>query len=131
MRLDHYIKTNGIDDVGFIKIDVEGHEFEVIGGAVETIKKFCPLILCESENRHIAHTGRTTNMFLDYIKELKYNAYIISKIDLKFRSVTEITIPENRSNQLEYFYNYWLIPEDLDSQFFLWMYQIKSQFVLE
>jgi len=123
-RLDDYIKINTINDIGFIKIDVEGHEFEVIEGAVETIKKFSPLILCESENRHIVHTGRTTQMFLNYMKELKYNAYVISKIDFKMRSIDEIEIPNNRNTQVEYYYNYWLVPEDLDHHFKTWITNI-------
>jgi len=120
MRLDDYINTNTIDDVGFIKIDVEGHEFEVIDGSVETINKFKPLILCESENRHILHTGRTTEMFLDYMKDLQYNAYVFSKKDRKMRSVYEITIPKNRSS-LEYYYNFWLVPENIEHHFHIWI----------
>ena len=121
MRLDDYINVNSIDNVGFIKIDVEGHEFEVIEGGIETINKFRPLILCESENRHIVHTGRTTQMFLDYMKDLKYKAYIFSKNDRKIRSIYEITIPKNRSSLAEYYYNYWLVPENLDHYFHIWI----------
>ncbi len=36
-----------LDDVGFIKIDVEGHEFEVLKGAHKTISKSRPTILVE------------------------------------------------------------------------------------
>lgn len=39
-------------DVDFIKIDVEGHENQVIKGGINTIKKFMPLILIEIEKRH-------------------------------------------------------------------------------
>jgi FkbM family methyltransferase len=126
MRLDDYIKKNAIDNIGFIKIDVEGHEFEVIEGAVETINKFSPLILCESENRHIINTGRSTEMFLEHMKELQYNAYVIST-DLKILSVTEIEIPKNRNCQVEYYYNYWLVPRNLDRHFHLWFNDLSTQ----
>jgi len=125
MKLDNYIKANVKDDIGFIKIDVEGHEHEVIEGAVETIKTYCPLILCESENRHIMHTGRTTKIFLDYIKNLKYNIYVISKMNFKIHSVEEITVPLNKSHQGEYYYNYWFVPKKLDSQFHQWINSIN------
>ena len=40
-------------DVDFIKIDVEGHEHEVIEGAQETIKKFKPTMVIEMEENII------------------------------------------------------------------------------
>jgi FkbM family methyltransferase len=42
-RLDDY----GLQDVKFIKIDVEGHEFEVLEGAEETIAGSAPTLLVE------------------------------------------------------------------------------------
>ena len=47
-RLDEY----NFLDVDFIKIDVEGHEHEVIKGARETIKKFKPTMVIEMEEKH-------------------------------------------------------------------------------
>ena len=47
-RLDDF----GLDEIGFIKIDVEGHELAVLEGARDTIVKNSPIILVESENRH-------------------------------------------------------------------------------
>ncbi len=46
--LDEY---NFLDD-DFIKIDVEGHEHEVIEGAQETINKFKPTMVIEMEEKH-------------------------------------------------------------------------------
>lgn len=39
-------------DVSFIKIDVEGHEEEVVEGAAATLARERPVLLIESENRH-------------------------------------------------------------------------------
>ena len=41
-----------IDDVGFIKIDVEGYEFAVLDGAAETIRRDRPVLLIEIEEIH-------------------------------------------------------------------------------
>lgn len=41
-----------LDDIGFIKIDIEGHEFAALEGATATIKRFRPNLLIESEERH-------------------------------------------------------------------------------
>ena len=47
-RLDDY----QIADVGFIKIDVEGHEEGVLAGAWDTIARDRPALLIEIEERH-------------------------------------------------------------------------------
>ena len=38
--------------VGFIKIDVEGHELAVLQGALQTVRKDRPTLVIESEKRH-------------------------------------------------------------------------------
>lgn len=42
----------GLLDVGFLKIDVEGHELAVLRGADETIATNRPIVFIESEARH-------------------------------------------------------------------------------
>ena len=41
-----------LDDVGLIKIDVEGHELAVLRGAVHTLERNRPALLVEAEERH-------------------------------------------------------------------------------
>jgi FkbM family methyltransferase len=51
IEMDVQLKTLdefGIDDVDFIKIDVEGHEFDVLRGGHATIQKSRPILLIES-----------------------------------------------------------------------------------
>ena len=43
----------GFPEVDLIKIDVEGHEREVLAGAAETIRRCRPTLLIEVEQRHI------------------------------------------------------------------------------
>lgn len=52
ITVDHYCKTNNIIPA-FIKIDVEGHEWEVLNGAAEILTAYHPAILLECEARHI------------------------------------------------------------------------------
>lgn len=49
-KLDKY----NFNNVSFIKIDVEGHELDVIKGAKFTIKMNRPIILVEIEQRHLS-----------------------------------------------------------------------------
>jgi len=51
-RLDDYELKN----VGFVKIDVEGHELAVLHGAIETIRQSMPNLLIEIEERHRSGT---------------------------------------------------------------------------
>jgi len=60
-----------LDDIykgvtSFMKIDVEGHELEVLKGAENTIKKFMPTILIE------IHDFNENNEVHKYLKELGY-----------------------------------------------------------
>ena len=73
------VHTKKLDDInftnkiGFIKIDVEGHERNVIVGGTETIKKNMPVLLIEIEERHAK-----TSIFetINFIKSFGYEAYI-------------------------------------------------------
>ena len=72
--LDSYNLTN----VGFIKIDVEGHEKEVLEGSVETIKNNnYPKILFESWDEHQEKNNfpaiKLRQELFDFIKSLGYN----------------------------------------------------------
>jgi FkbM family methyltransferase len=41
-----------LDDMGFIKIDVEGHELAMLRGAEQTLSRCRPILLSEAEDRH-------------------------------------------------------------------------------
>jgi FkbM family methyltransferase len=43
----------GLNDVDFVKIDVEGHEVEVLKGAVATLEKWRPMVLIELKQEHV------------------------------------------------------------------------------
>lgn len=56
-RLDDVID----DPVGFVKIDVEGHELAVLQGATRILREHRPVLLIESEARH--HPDAPGNVF--------------------------------------------------------------------
>jgi FkbM family methyltransferase len=64
------IDSYGFRDVGFIKIDVEGTELEVVKGAVNTILAWKPLILVEQGKNENKYHGRPVNEASDFLTEL-------------------------------------------------------------
>lgn len=51
-RLDDLDFIQNLTKIDFIKVDVEGHEAEMLQGAIGTIKKFKPVLMVEIEQRH-------------------------------------------------------------------------------
>ena len=45
--IDHYVKTNGLTKVNFMKIDTDGYDAKVLIGAAETLKTLRPYMLIE------------------------------------------------------------------------------------
>ena len=64
------------EKIGFIKIDVEGHEQFILEGAVNTIKKDKPNLLIEIEKKHRSDSIEKTFMYLD---NLGYKPYTFKK----------------------------------------------------
>ena len=60
------------EKIGFIKIDVEGHEQFILEGAVNTINKDKPNLLIEIEKKHRSDSVEKT---FNYLKNLGYDAY--------------------------------------------------------
>ena len=80
------INSKRIDDINFknkisfIKIDVEGHEIEVINGAKLTIKRNKPILLVEIEEQH---SKKKVDESINYINKLGYKSFYYEKDSLK------------------------------------------------
>ena len=80
------INSKRIDDINFknkisfIKIDVEGHEIEVINGAKLTIKKNKPILLVEIEEQH---SKKKVDESINYINKLGYKSFYYEQDSLK------------------------------------------------
>ena len=85
--------------ISFIKIDVEGHELEVIEGAKNTIKRDKPVLLVEIEKQY---TKKEVAESINFINSLGYKSYFFNKKDLK--STTEL-------NNLDLFNNFIFFPK--------------------
>ena len=61
--------------IGFIKIDVEGHEQNVLIGGQALIKENKPVMVIEIEERHTKKPIKDT---INFIKNLNYDCYYLS-----------------------------------------------------
>ncbi len=64
--LDDYVASKKLSSVDFIKIDVEGHEQEVIDGAHKSIERFRPSIIFEHCRSHPKQTTFILNILSSY-----------------------------------------------------------------
>jgi FkbM family methyltransferase len=67
-------------DIGFVKIDVEGHEMQVLAGAAVLIAQQRPVFLIEVEERHRA--GAVQAAF-DYFSGKNYAGFFVWKVNLR------------------------------------------------
>ena len=67
-RLDDY----GFSGVGFVKVDVEGHELAVLRGATETLRANRPTLVVEAEERH--HHNAVAEIS-EFLAGLDYSGY--------------------------------------------------------
>lgn len=59
-------------DPGFIKIDVEGAEYEVLRGAEATLKTHRPVVLSELSASLLKHNGTSAAQVVEYMQGLGY-----------------------------------------------------------
>ncbi|HYB09331.1 MAG TPA: FkbM family methyltransferase [Alphaproteobacteria bacterium] len=64
-----------LDEIGFIKIDVEGHELSVLHGATETLRRQRPVLFLENEH---AHVGSATEAVFALLRSLEYDGFFLA-----------------------------------------------------
>lgn len=90
--LDMLTGQLGFAKPDILKIDVEGAEYDVLKGAVETIRKYRPKILLST---HEPHVPGIEQHCLDFIKEMDYN----------------YTQTNNASGRMDGLNDYWCTPK--------------------
>ncbi|HEY6504857.1 MAG TPA: FkbM family methyltransferase [Chitinophagaceae bacterium] len=73
MSLDQYVNNAGLERMDFIKIDVEGFEYEVLCGAVETLAKWKPSLFVEIDDNNLSEHGSSVNQVIEKLKEMGYD----------------------------------------------------------
>jgi FkbM family methyltransferase len=117
-RLDSVIRQ----DVAFVKIDVEGHELNVLNGAVELLDRCQPVFLVEAEERH--RPGATRSVF-EFFRDKAYRGYFLKDDDVvpvdQFRledlQDASTLLPDGaRKDGRCYVNNFFFFPRHLDGE---------------
>ena len=108
-RLDDFKLSN----IGFMKIDVEGFELQVLKGAIEAIEKNMPNMLIEIEQRH--HKNCNIYDIFRYIVDLGYSGYFIYNKELI--NIEEFDVKKMQKNEKsnDYVNNFIFTPSPIEN----------------
>jgi FkbM family methyltransferase len=102
-------------DIGFVKIDVEGHEMNVLRGASELMAKQRPTVLIEAEDRHRENAVQSVFAFF---ANLNYQGFFVLDGELmavsKFNSSMQniVRLKEIDRRKSDYVNNFIFIPAE-------------------
>lgn len=72
--VDNYVMEQAVPHVDFLKIDIDGHDFEAIRGAEQTIRNHRPLILAEVCERVLLENQTSVSEYINLLCELGYDS---------------------------------------------------------
>jgi FkbM family methyltransferase len=75
VTLDYFTSSNKIDKVDLIKIDTDGHEFMVLGGAKACIANYRPKLIFEVGQYVMKEKNIDFSFYIDYFSTLGYQLF--------------------------------------------------------
>lgn len=93
ITLDSYLEKQNIEQVNFIKVDIEGAEMLFLRGAKRLFKQpIPPIFLMEMALRQTANFGYKPDDLLQFISaRAEYDFYAVDEINGKLRKIKEFT----------------------------------------
>ena len=108
VKIDDYLKNQKIKDYFlFLKIDVEGNEFEVIKSVLNTIKKNSPIIIIEFSKYNFLEKNENYKFFNQFLKKFNYNIYSVNNKKMKPEEILKMV--RTLTKRHETIGNYFLI----------------------
>jgi len=87
-KLDNIFESLGLSTIDFIKADIEGHEDKFLAGAVDTIRRFRPILYLEINNPYYQRQGRdATTVFEEWLKANSYGSVLHRKGEWRLDTV--------------------------------------------
>lgn len=78
--IDDFVKIKNLQSLAFIKIDVEGAEYDALTGATETLRNLRPVCIVAIHPEPIAAKGDSLEKIYDLIVAANYKIYYQEKI---------------------------------------------------
>jgi FkbM family methyltransferase len=73
LKLDTFVRENGVQGIDLMKIDTESTEPQVLNGMIETIRRDQPLIFCE-----VLKQRGSEALLQEIIRSMNYRAYLLT-----------------------------------------------------
>jgi len=70
--MDEFVRQEKIAEIGILKSDTEGYDFNVLLGAEETLRRFRPILIMEVHDMYLQKFHSSEAQLLEKIKELNY-----------------------------------------------------------
>lgn len=78
ITIDSWIKSTDIKSVDFIKIDIEGHEWQALQGMEQTLKSYRPLLMIEIDDEIYQEKAAEKALLLSFLADLGYKRYSLN-----------------------------------------------------
>ena len=74
--LDAFMEQNDLRACDFIKCDVEGAEYRVLQGGIETLRRYRPRLILEIKDAQLRRYGDTAAQLVQLLDSLRYDVYL-------------------------------------------------------
>lgn len=96
LTLDGYVRQHRLERIGFMKLDVEGHELEVLRGGREMLARpDGPVVYFETNQNCLDHRGLRAQQLVDLLRDAGYTTFVTFSVRAGF--VVRDRFPDNRS----------------------------------
>jgi FkbM family methyltransferase len=79
LKLDDFVKKEGLTRLDFVKVDIQGAEPLFLAGGISTFNRFRPTLIMEVSPEDLARMGTDSQLLLAQVESLGYEVFTLSK----------------------------------------------------
>ena len=107
-KIDYILRDENLDEYHlFIKLDIEGNEFDAIKGSLDTIQKYSPLIIIEFSKYNLENNRDNLNFLDFFLEKFDYSIYTTNSNKIKTGKIIDLL--KNLDDSHQTIGNYYLI----------------------
>lgn len=89
--MDNFVQRQGIQKVDFIKIDVEGFEFNVLSGAMRTLREHLPVLFIELDDNNLRDNNSSAKELVGLLFSCGYANFFRADTNTRITAETDFT----------------------------------------